>query len=100
MSLALIAAVVSMVVAVIATIIAVVGHQEMGNRNRRLSISGVVVGAVATFLNFCLNHEVIRPTLMCVAYILTILCLCIVTMVTGVSNTVTSAVLQWKRQRR
>src|SRR5207344_719387 len=76
--------VVSMVVATMASIIVAVSqqrrtrndrdlaHQEM-ERIRRLSISAVVLGTMATFLIFCLSPGIIRQTLTCFVYVLTVL---------------------------
>lgn len=90
---ALIAAVASMVVAV-------VGHQEKDDRNRRLCSSGVVVGMAATLLSFCLNPEIIRPTLTCLAYVLAILAIGIAAKVTGIATKMNKVVVHMRRQRR
>ena len=89
---ALIAAVASMVVAV-------VSHQEMDDRNRRSCTSGVVVGAAATLLSFCLNPEIIRPTLTCLAYVLAILAVGIAAKVTGITTKMTKVFVHVRRQR-
>ena len=96
---ALIAAIASMVVAIIATI-AVVSHQDMDDRKRRLCISAVVVGMAATLLSFCLNPEIIRPTLTCLAYVLAILAIGIAAKVTGITTKMTKVVVHMRRQRR
>jgi hypothetical protein len=98
---ALFAAVASMVVAIVA-FIAVVSHQEMDDRNRRLSICAVVVGTVATLLSVCLNPEMIRPILTCLAYVLAILVIGIAAKVAGVATKVSRVVVQVrpKRQRQ
>ena len=95
---ALIAAIASMVVAIIATI-AVVSHREMDDRNRRLCSSGVVVGIAAIVLSFCLNPEIIRPTLTCLAYVLAILAIVIAAKVTGIATKMTNVVVRVRRHR-
>jgi hypothetical protein len=103
---ALIVAVASMVGAIIAAIGAVLSHQEMDDRNRRLCVFGVVAGIVATLLSVCLNPEIIQPTLKCLAFILAILAIGIATKVTGIATKVTGiatkvtrAVVHLRRRR-
>jgi hypothetical protein len=96
---ALIVAVASMVGAIIAAIGAVLSHQEMDDRNRRLCVFGVVAGIVATLLSVCLNPEIIQPTLKCLAFILAILAIGIATKVTGIATKVTRAVVHLRRRR-
>ena len=90
---ALIAAVASMVVAI------VVSHQEMDDRNRRLCSFGVVVGLAAILLSFCLNPEIIRPTLTCLAYVLAIFAIAIAAKVTGITTKMTKVVVRVRRHR-
>jgi hypothetical protein len=92
MILALIAAVASMA-------LAVVGHQEMDDRNRRLCKSGVVVGIAAALLSVCLNPEIIRPTLTCLAHVLTILVLGIAAKATGIATKLAHAVVHLMQRR-
>ncbi len=92
---ALIAAIASMVVA----IKAVVSHQEMDDRKRRLCSSGVVVGVAAILLSFSLKPEIIRPTLTCLAYVLAILAIVIAATVTGIATKMTKVVVHVRRQR-
>jgi hypothetical protein len=96
---ALIVAVASMVGAIIAAIGAVLSHQEMDDRNRRLCVFGVVAGIVATLLSVGLNPEIIQPTLKCLASILAILAIGIATKVTGIATKVTRAVVHLRRRR-
>jgi hypothetical protein len=96
---ALIATVASMVVAIIATI-AVVGHRVMDDRDRRLCISGVVVGTAAALLNVGLNPEIFRRTLTCLAYVLPILAIGIAAKVTGIATKMNKAFVHVRRQRR
>jgi hypothetical protein len=73
-----------MVVAVMAAIILAVSQQRRTGKDRdlpdqemelirRLSISAVVLGAMAAFLIFCLSPGIIRQTLTCVVYVLAVL---------------------------
>ena len=95
--IALIAAVVSMVAAVTAAVILVLCHREVDERQSW--ISALVVGALATVLTVGLSPEIIRPALTCLAYLLTISGIAIVTKVTGIATIVTRAVVRWWRQR-
>jgi uncharacterized membrane protein YvlD (DUF360 family) len=95
---ALIAAIASMVVAIIATI-AVVSHQDMDDQKRRLCICAVVVGAAATLLFVCLNPEIIRPALTCLAYVLAILVLGIAAEVRGIATKLAHAVVHLTQRR-
>jgi uncharacterized membrane protein len=95
------AAVASMVVATMAAVIVAVSrqsgtgndrglaHQEM-EWIRRLSMSAVVLGTMATFLIFCLSPGIIRQTLTCVVYVLSVL---------STAALVTSLLLLWRRHR-
>jgi hypothetical protein len=93
----ILAAVASMVVVTIAA----VSHQRRSHNDRdfadqemeqvrRLSISAVALGIVATFLIFCLSPGIIQQTLTCVVYVLPVL---------SIAALATSLVMLWRRHR-
>jgi hypothetical protein len=91
------AAVVSMVVAIIAAIILAAKPWQKWDEApsvydlmRPLSISAMVFGPLTTFLIFCLRPGIIRQTLTCFVYVLTLL---------GIAALVTILVLLWRRHR-
>jgi hypothetical protein len=53
----------------------------------------------ATLLSFCLNPEIIRPTLTCLAYVLAILAIGIAAKVTGITTKMTKVVVRVRRHR-
>jgi hypothetical protein len=97
--IALITAVVSMVVAITAAVILAVSHQEMDDRGRQSWFSALVVGTLATVLTVCLNPEIVLQALACLAYVLAISGIVIVTKVTGITTMVGRAVIRWRQQR-